>query len=58
MVTSNTGSGLTLSIVTWILVIILSLNEFATYWAKMHVRVEHLAVDTSLGQQVSEWQKL
>ncbi len=52
VVPTGTG-GVTLNIVTWVLMIILSLNEFASYWAKQNVLVEHLAVDTSLGQQAS-----
>ncbi len=52
VVTTGTG-GVVLNIITWVLVIILSLNEFASYWAKQNVLVEHLAVDTSLGQRVS-----
>ncbi len=53
MVVSSGSGGITFSILTWILVIILSLNEFVSYGAKRNVATEHLTVDTSLDQRVS-----
>ncbi len=52
VVISSGSGGITLSVVTWILMIMLSLNEFALYWAKRNVPTEHLTVDTSVDQQV------
>ncbi len=51
VMTSGSG-GVTLSIITWILVIMLLLNEFALYWEKRNMPTEHLTVDTSIDEQV------